>query len=229
MPLLLDLFCGAGGAAMGYSRAGFDVIGVDLHPQPNYPWPYRFIQADAMKILESGMIGELDIRAFDAIHASPPCQAYSRAMKHLAEGYPELIAPTLAALKELGVPWVVENVMGAPIPEWPTLFGDEGLLLCGSMFGLQVQRHRLFQTSFPIGRPSYCDHSVKVMNPHNAGARREWRIILGKGVPIERTWREEMGVGWMNSAEGREAIPPVYTEYIGRTFLGRVNDERSVS
>lgn len=229
---------------MGYRNAGFAVLGVDLEPQPRYPFKGRFIQADAMKILETGRVtGDLTLEAFDAIHASPPCQAYSRAMKHFAKGYPELIAPVIAALKETGKPWVVENVIGADLPDNFQLPRDlpweqetemeEGLMLCGSMFGLRVQRHRLFQTSFPCQCPRYCDHSrrlaafrdspAEVMNPHNAGARRKWRGILGEGVPIERTWREEMGVGWMNSAEGRESIPPVYTEYIGRKLIDSLN------
>jgi DNA (cytosine-5)-methyltransferase 1 len=206
---LLDLFCGAGGAASGYHRAGFEVTGVDLYPQPRFPFK-NFYRADAM---------EFPLDGFDAIHASPPCQAYSRAMKHLTSGYPMLIDAMLERLEHCKVPWVVENVPGSPLPEGPTLFGDEGLVLCGSMFGLRIQRHRLFQTSFPLAPPALCDHSQECMNPHNSGARRKWRSILGDGVPIERTWRDEMGVGWMDSHEGRESIPPVYTEYIGRHIM----------
>lgn len=216
MPLLLDLFCGGGGAAVGYYRAGFDVIGVDLEPQPRFPRFCRFIQADAMEILK----GPLD--EYDAIHASPPCQAYSQALKHMASGYPELIEPVLDRLREVDVPWVVENVIGSPLPKYDNLFGEHGLLLCGSMFGLKIQRHRLFQTSLSVDPPRYCDHSQVIMNPHNSRARKKWRGILGEGVPIERTWREEMGVGWMNGAEGREAIPPVYTQHIGYFLRSKV-------
>lgn len=217
---LLDLFCGAGGAALGYYRAGFEVTGVDLHPQPRFPQFMTFVQGDAMEVLAGK--GPVNPADFDAVHASPPCQAYSDALKHLASGYPELIEPVLEAFSGLEIPWVVENVPGSPLPPRSNLFGEEGLLLCGSMFGLQVQRHRLFQMSFPVDPPRLCDHSRKVMNPHNAGARKAWRKLLGEGVPIERTWREEMGVGWMNSEEGREAIPPAYTQHIGyymRTYL----------
>jgi DNA (cytosine-5)-methyltransferase 1 len=209
VPVLLDLFSGAGGAATGYYRAGFEVVGVDIEPQPRFPKFCRFIQADAMEILN----GPLD--EYDAVHASPPCQAYSDAMKHFATGYPELIEPVLSRLQQVDIPWVVENVPGSPLITGDTLFGDHGLLLCGSMFGLRVQRHRLFQTSVSVDPPRKCDHSQVVMNPHNSQARRKWRDILGDGVAIERTWREEMQVGWMNGPEGREAIPPVYTQHIG--------------
>jgi DNA (cytosine-5)-methyltransferase 1 len=235
---LLDLFCGAGGAASGYHRAGFEVTGVDLHPQPRFPFK-DFHQADAV---------EFHFDGFDVIHASPPCQAYSKAMKHLTSGYPMLIDTMLDRLKDSGVPWVLENVPGSPLPEAPNLFGENGLLLCGSMFGLRIQRHRLFQTSFPIDPPGVCVHDEnaldpdsdwgraaskyhsdfrvkkEVMNPHNAGARKEWRKKLGSR-PIERTWRDEMGVGWMDSHEGRESIPPVYTEYIGRHIMEKIRNE----
>ena len=232
---LLDLFCCAGGAASGYHRAGFQVTGVDLHPQPRYPFR-NFVQADAVKF---------PFKGFDAIHASPPCQAYSKAMKHLTKcktcgelgnhpehknhvfepEYPMLLDVMLDRLKDVGVPWVVENVPGSDLPVAPTLFGEQGLLLCGSMFGLRVQRHRLFQTSFDLSPPGYCDHTVEVMNPHNSGARKRWREILGPDVPIERSWRLEMGVGWMSPREGREAIPPVYTEYIGKHMMGLIGCE----
>jgi DNA (cytosine-5)-methyltransferase 1 len=140
----------------------------------------------------------------------------------MTSGYPELIEPVLGRLREVDVPWVVENVPGSPLITGDTLFDDHGLLLCGSMFGLRVQRHRLFQTSFSVDPPRRCDHSEMVMNPHNSQARRKWRGILGEGVPIERTWREEMGVGWMDAAAGRESIPPVYTTHIGHFLRNKV-------
>jgi DNA (cytosine-5)-methyltransferase 1 len=214
VPVLLDLFSGAGGSAVGYYRAGFNVIGVDIEPQPNFPPFCQFIQADAMKILE----GPLD--QYDAIHASPPCQAYSNALKHMASGYPELIAPVLERLQEIDIPWVVENVPGSPLITGDTLFGDHGVLLCGSMFGLRVQRHRLFQTSFPVMPPRYCDHSQVPMNPHNSASRKLWREKLSEDEFIERSWVDEMGLYWMGLREGREAIPPVYTQHIGY-FLRR--------
>jgi DNA (cytosine-5)-methyltransferase 1 len=214
---LLDLFCGAGGAAMGYHLAGFDVVGVDISRQPRYP--FAFIQADAMTFPLDG---------FDVIHASPPCQDYSKSMRHLASGYPRLIEEIRERLISSGLPWVIENVPGSSLPAQDDLFGAHGVELCGSMFGLRIFRHRLFQTSFAVTAPRGCDHSLMPMNPHNAGARRRWRVILDPGQAIERTWREEMGVGWMNGEEGREAIPPAYTEYIGKQFMEAANAEAAV-
>lgn len=234
-PLLLDLFCGAGGASAGYHRAGFDVAGVDAEPQPRYP--FAFIRADALAVMETLLAGETlyaDDRAyvladFAALTGSPPCQDYSKNMRHLASGYPRLIEPVREAFQAAGRPWVIENVAGAPLPAQDDLFGAHGTELCGSMFGLRIYRHRLFETSFPVMAPRGCDHSLLPMNPHNARSRQQWRQILGPGVPIERTWREEMGVGWMNGAEGREAIPPAMTEEIGLQLLAHLASTEAAS
>lgn len=201
-PKLLDLFCGAGGAAMGYHRAGFDVTGVDIKPQPRYP--FTFIQADAMTFPLDG---------FDAIHASPPCQDYSRAMRCFVQPgqYPRLIDPVRERLTAAAVPWVIENVPGAPLPHQSDLFGAHGVELCGSMFGLPIWRHRLFEVSSPLIAPRSCDHTCQPMNPHKA--KRP-----GGRTPESR-WREAMGVGWMDKDCGREAIPPAYTEYIGAQLM----------
>ena len=134
---MLDLFCGAGGAGMGYSRAGFDVVGVDINPQPHYP--FEFHQADALEYLADHW------REFDVIHASPPCQAYSMAStqwRKSGKQYPDLIKPTRTALQKTGKSYVIENVVGAPLIN-PTI-------LNGSFFGMRVRRTRLFETSFPI-------------------------------------------------------------------------------
>lgn len=142
---LLDLFCGAGGASVGYHRAGFEVVGVDLHPQPDYP--FEFWQADALTF---------DLTGFDAVHASPPCQLHTRA-KHLrvAQGGEskalDLVEPTRARLRSLGVPYVIENVPGAPL---------HGVTLCGSSFGLKVRRHRVFESNVYIP-PLACDHRAQ--------------------------------------------------------------------
>lgn len=136
-PLLLDLFCGAGGAAMGYHRAGFDVIGVDLNPQPRYP--FEFHQCDALEWLS------YEQNEFDAIHASPPCQRYTALAKGNnanVDDYPDLIAPTRELLQETGLPYVIENVPSAPL-RYP-------ITLCGEMFGLSVIRHRLFESNLPL-------------------------------------------------------------------------------
>ncbi len=209
-PRLLDLFCSAGGAAVGYARAGFDVTGVDITPQPRFP--YAFIQADAMTFPLDG---------YDAIHASPPCQDYSRAMRHLATPgrYPRLIGPIRDRLAAAGIPWVIENVVGAPLPHQSDLFGRHGVLLCGTMFGLRLWRHRLFETSFPVYAPCGCDHSLRPMNPHHGATRKRWREHLGPGVSVERVWHQEMGVGFMSGIEADEAIPPVYTAWLGRLLL----------
>lgn len=210
-PLCLDLFCGAGGAAMGYYRAGYAVIGVDLAPQPRYP--FRFHQGDALELLAELIAGRAVygflLDDLDLIHASPPCQhwsAMSNCKPGLAATYPALIAPVRALLRCTGLPYVIENVPGAPLVDPVTL--------CGSSFGLAVRRHRLFESCWPLYAPP-CDHKGYAMNPHNAAGRARMRR-LAPGRPIERTWREAMGVGWMGAHEGREAIPPAYTEHIGR-------------
>lgn len=220
MPVILDLFCGAGGCGTGYSMAGFEVVGVDIRPQKNYP--FRFVQADAMTFPLDG---------FDAIHASPPCQGYSKAMKHLSHGAPLLIDDVRKRLQTAGVPWVIENVEGSPLATCSTLFGEHGVMLCGSMFGLRVFRHRLFETSFPVNQPQRCDHSVAPLNPHRAdgdpggpiAGRARMRAEFGNDVNCEKVWAEEMGVAWMTRKEARQAIPPVYTEWIGRHMLNQNN------
>jgi DNA (cytosine-5)-methyltransferase 1 len=225
---LLDLFCGAGGAAMGYSRAGFDVVGVDINPQPHYP--FEFHQADAM---------EYPLGGFDAIHASPPCQAYSR-LRHLpwlkGREYPELIDGTRARLIEAGVPWAMENVEDAPMPG--------SIVLCGLMFGLPLYRHRRFETHDVIlFHPPHQKHT-SVLSPGGASLSTRYRgsggvtgvikeidrrSIAGheKGVLARAT--VALGIDWMNRAEITQAIPPAYTEFIGRHLIaalaGGTNDE----
>lgn len=206
MPRLLDLFCCAGGCSTGYARAGFEVVGVDLEPQPRYP--FTFHQADALSFPLDG---------FDAIHASPPCQDYSRALRHLASPQPRLIDQIRSRLITAGVPWIIENVMGAPLPSQSDLFGAHGTMLCGSMFGLAVYRHRLFEASFALRSPGPCVHDDLAMNPHNQRGRD--RIKADHAGDPEKAWRLEMGVSWMNKHEGREAIPPVYTEYLGMQLV----------
>ena len=134
-PKLLDLFCGAGGASMGYSRAGFEVVGVDIKPQPNYP--FEFIQADAIEYLDN-------CYKFDVIHASPPCQKFS-GMQHIHKNkdkHPDLITPTVKFLDKLNLPYVIETVIGAPL--------RIDLLLCGTMFELPIRKHRIFTSNIPM-------------------------------------------------------------------------------
>ena len=195
-PVLLDLYCKAGGCATGYHRAGFDVVGVDIQPQPRYP--YKFIQSDALVFLRSTR------QRFDVYHASPPCQADSEltpvAYKHL---HSQLISPTRELLLATGKPYVIENVEGAR----RRLINP--VMLCGSMFGLDVWRHRLFEcrgldfTLWP-----QCDHS------------RQPVVVSGRcrnrPEPNKAERSAAMGIDWMTCAELDEAVPPAYTEFLGR-------------
>jgi DNA (cytosine-5)-methyltransferase 1 len=187
-PRLLDLFCGAGGAAMGYARAGFEVVGVDIEPQPRYP--FEFHQADALTFPLAG---------FDAVHASPPCQHYANVTRWTGNqaDHADLVAAVRSRLA--GRVYVIENVIGAP------LVGP--VLLCGSMFGLRIRRHRLFEASVWLGLASTCRH------------RPDDLPFIHKG---ERAYADAMGCQWMSNREGRQAIPPAYTEFIGRQLLRAV-------
>lgn len=207
-PRLLDLYSCAGGAGMGYHRAGFEVVGVDIAPQPRYP--FEFHQGDAIAfLLEHG-------HEFDAIHASPPCQtftAYGRSdTKGWRERYDDFLAPTRDALRAQRTPYVIENVVGAPMVD--------PFMLCGSSFGLNVRRHRLFETSFPILTPP-CDHSWQKPRFKPSSTRTNLRSTVEVGVwriPLA-VQREAMGIDWMELRELSEAIPPAYTEFIGLQLL----------
>jgi DNA (cytosine-5)-methyltransferase 1 len=206
-PRLLDLFCGAGGAAMGYYRAGFDVVGVDNRPQPRYP--FEFHQGDALTWPMGG---------FDAIHASPPCQAYSamRTNWNARNDHPDLLPPTRVLLDISGLPWVIENVPGAPM--------DPLVLMCGSAFGLgipgyQLRRHRWFEVSgfWPMSLP--CQHSGPVIGIYGDHGR-DHRRKEGYGRYFTLAERQEaLGIDWMARDELDQAIPPAYTEHIGRQLL----------
>lgn len=199
---LLDLFCGAGGAAMGYARAGFDVLGIDIKPQRNYP--FAFVQADALDFLAGHWEG------FDVIHASPPCQEYS-ALKPVTgiSRYESgsLLPDALELLRFIGKPYVVENVPGSE-----HLMRDP-VMLCGTSFGLPIQRHRYFESPAGITAPG-CDHKGRVLNPHSQRGRERIYAEHGRGDP-EKVWREATGLAWLGRYEAREAIPPAYTEWIG--------------
>lgn len=210
-PRLLDLFSGAGGCTKGYQEAGFYVVGVDLRPMPNYCGD-EFVQADALEflrlVIEDGLCLGVPL---DAIHASPPCQHHAPVTRWRgsADDHPELIAPTRELLEETGLPWVIENVPGAPLATSSDLFGNNGVRLCGTMFGLSVRRHRLFETSFPISAPAACNH-----HPEDAS------FDHGSKQP-ESVYREAMGVPWMTVAESRQAIPPAFTRFIGEQLLNQ--------
>jgi len=213
-PQLLDLFCGAGGAAMGYHRAGFDVVGVDIEPQPSYP--FEFVQTDAMTFPLDG---------FDAIHASPPCQFYSNLKRR--QTHWRSIPPTRERLRAGGLPYVIENISDAG---WEL---DHPVRLCGSMFGLNVRRHRLFECSFPVMtqtcwhggqdeiRAYYGKKGWLVWTPAAANVQKQGRKPLLRGS-VELA-PEDMGIDWMHSwDELREAIPPAYTEHIGGYLLASI-------
>lgn len=199
---LLDLFCGTGGAAMGYHQAGFtEIVGVDIEPQSNYP--FEFVQADAMH-------SPVNLADFDLIHASPPCQKYSRSLKHRVTGdYPELVESTREMLVDL--PYVIENVVGAPLPA--------AFNLCGSSFGASYWRHRRFETSWFVLAPP-CSHDRPPLNPYNSKSRIRDGLRFGSMKALGAA----MGTDWMvKDAEITEAIPPVYTKFIGEQFLAQVD------
>lgn len=204
-PRILDLFCCQGGASAGYVAAGFDVTGVDLEPQPRYP--YRFIKGDALEFL---YYLDNDWSQFDAIHASPPCQAHSNAQRIQKNDHPDLIGPVRELLIATGLPYCIENVEGAPLlnPQ----------MLCGTMFGLRTYRHRLFETNFPWTAPLHGEHSIpqaKMGRPVKPG---EFMHVVGNFSGVDEA-REIMGMPWANRDGLREAIPPAFTEWIGSQLM----------
>jgi len=234
-PRLLDLFCGAGGAAVGYHRAGFDVVGVDIRPQPNYP--FEFVQDDFLRVQRDGAL-LLWVRdwGIDAVHASPPCQAHS-AGKNMWKGrlpddrHPELIGPTRELLIATGLPYVIENVVGAPLVDPVTV--------CGTSLGLGVKRHRLFESNVALMVPPCDGHAGFVVSvfgggalsrtPNRGGARDP---ETGRHSTMQRRVhvahdeaKVHMGIDWMNRDELSEAIPPAYTELIGHQLLAHVQAE----
>lgn len=220
-PVLLDLFCCAGGAAAGYHQAGFDIIGIDINPQPNYPYP--FWQDDALTVLRN-----LKSRGtVAAIHASPPCQAFS-AMKHMpdARQHPELVEPVRELLQEIGVPWVIENVPGAPL--------RNPMLLCGTMFGLgtagfELRRHRLFESNQPLLLPGPCQHEKPVIGVYGGHVRcRSTKYWRGTGADFPGHNKKQlamtaMGIEHpMTMQEISEGIPPAYTHHVGTQLLAQL-------
>lgn len=218
-PRLLDLYCCAGGGARGYQRAGFHVTGVDIKPQPRYAGDV-FIHGEALDyVARHG-------RAFDAIHASPPCQAYSICRNNGShKDAPKLIDETRRQLDRSGRPYVIENVATAPIENLP-IFGIHAVILCGASFGLgvngfELSRHRWFEANWPIrGLP--CKHTRgKTIGVYGNGTNSFHRAKFGRCITAEE-FRAAMGIGWMNRHELNQAIPPVYTEFIGRQLIERI-------
>lgn len=219
-PIVLDLFCCAGGAAKGYHDAGFDVVGVDINPQPHYP--YAFIQADALHFLDT-----TDLRPFAAIHASPECKAYTNCNLSPRHRYQRLIDAVRVRLQASGLPYVIENVAGAKKDL------HASLMLCGSMFGLPMQRHRLFESSVLMYPPRTCAHAGatiavyghSVWDSSLPGTPRKDGRARPDSVSIE-IGRAAMGCPWMTIDELAEAIPPAYTAWIGQFLMQAVIAER---
>ena len=215
-PRLLDLFCGAGGSAMGYHRAGFEVVGVDINPQPHYP--FEFHQADALTY---------PLEGFNCYHASPPCQEYSNSfniMKRFSQNrYPKLLAHTRKILKETGKPYVIENVMGAKYkPNQKD--GLQAHFLCGTMFQKQYHRHRLFETSFFWLSPGKC--RGKVIAGYGTGIKTRSMTLAHERKDIIIAALEQFEIDWMkHNEEIKEAIPPAYTEYIGKYLMEYLKNE----
>lgn len=210
----LDLFCGAGGASTGLYRAGFAVTGVDIKPQPRYP--FKFVQADALDAI---------LDRFSLIWASPPCQRFSDLAKRNgnADSWPDLIEPIRKKLESSGKHWVIENVEGVPL--------RNPIRLCGTMFkGLRVLRHRLFEASFPIVEPIH-PYPHPLVFTHDRRKRHFGRLgsewdnfvqVTGGGNCTIQNARAAMGIDWMTKAEINESIPPAYAEYIGRAAMADI-------
>jgi len=213
---------------MGYHRAGFEVVGVDIEPQPNYP--FEFIQGDAIETLKSMLRNDNQIagHTFDAIHASPPCQRYSGiqglavARNGAYKEHADLVGPTRALLQATGLPYVIENVVGAPL--------NNPITLCGSMFGLKVYRHRLFESNMYLFEQEHEPHDDQTPSAGNGISPKGFISICGTGgvrgmkaKEILEYWRMAMGIDWMNRAELAQAIPPAFTEFIGQQLMEQLS------
>ena len=218
-PRIADLFCGAGGAGMGLHRAGFEVVGFDIEDQPRYP--FEFVKADAL---------DVDLTGFDAVWASPPCQAFVDPNSGHDRGHPDLIAQTRDRLDDYGAPYIIENVDRAPLFNW--------IMLCGTMFGLLVIRHRRFELSplLPILVPP-CKHEGTVSNGDYAAVygrggkgprgRDEQGNHTREAAPVRPgpEWSEAMGIDWMKRDELTQAIPPAYSQHLGEQLMALLRSE----
>lgn len=213
-PRLLDLFCGAGGCSVGYHRAGFDVTGVDIELHTDYP--FDFVHANAMHVLT-----DMDyLRTFDVIHASPPCQRYSVTSSLHDADHPDLVGPVRAALLAWGGTYVIENVEGAPLPG--------ALVLCGTEFGLRsntgywLRRHRLFESNVFLLGAGGC-HCAGKRTAHVTGHLPAATYKGRSGNQMGRMEAHEaMGIDWMSNSDLVQAIPPVYTQWIGEQLLTHI-------
>jgi DNA (cytosine-5)-methyltransferase 1 len=221
---LLDLFCCQGGAARGYVDAGWEVVGVDIDPQPRYP--YRFQQMDALDALRILIDGHHLYAAnswwllsdFDFVHTSPPCQLYSKTHRINRSDSPDLIRPTRKLLEATGLPYVIENVMDAEAEL------RDPVMLCGEMFGLETYRHRLFETNWGLAAPEHPEHIARTTKMGRAPVDGEYMHIVGNFSGVDKG-REVMGMPWATREGLREAIPPAYTEWIGHQMLAAIRME----
>jgi DNA (cytosine-5)-methyltransferase 1 len=223
---LLDLFCGAGGCSVGYERAGFEVVGVDKEPQPNYP--FKFWEQDALRFLQLDWPQDVASN-FDAIHASPPCQFISAVTGEHRHKHANLIPRTRELLKATGLPYVIENVPPAPL--------HSPIMLCGSMFdpALDVRRHRLFEANWPLEAHHWgCRHDL-LMPRFDVYEHGKWRkastvpVYGSGGGKAKDHWAQAMGIDWMSHDEMAQAIPPVYTEFIGEQLMAHLNQLEKVA
>jgi DNA (cytosine-5)-methyltransferase 1 len=221
---LLDLFCCQGGAAVGYHRAGFDVVGVDIAPQPRYP--FAFVQAPVSAIMEmlladqpvpftiAGKTEWLFLGDFSCIHASPPCQGFTLAQRIQNREHVDFIDATRAMLEASRLPWIIENVEGAPL--------RDPVMLCGAMFhGLRVYRHRLFESNIALTSPDHPQHVAPLCKMGRPPAEGDFMHVVGNFSGVAQG-AAAMGIDWMNRDGLRESIPPAYTEYLGRQLLAHI-------
>ena len=223
---ILDLFCKAGGAAKGYSDAGFEVVGVDIVEQPNYP--FTFVQMDAIEFLKTQ-----DLSQFDAIHASPPCQAHSKC-QHLSSArnngqygnHQDFISETRTLLEQIGKPYIIENVEGAPLKNAISLYGSQ-------FENLYTQRRRLFESNIPLKLPEKKMQRHKTPTAGNGIGEDGWISICGSGgvrgmnaKQIVLYWGFALGgIDWMTREELAEAIPPKYTEFLGKQLINHIKTQ----
>jgi DNA (cytosine-5)-methyltransferase 1 len=207
---VLDTYCKQGGASMGYYLAGFDVIGVDLDDQPVYPFP--FIQGDAVEYIRTHGA------EYDLLAGSPPCRRYTKAQRIRGNEHPDLIPPTREAMESTGRPWIIENVEGAPLLDAVTL--------CGAMFGLRTYRHRLFESSLPLGTKLHPRHTAPVAKMGRRVQPGEFMHIVGNFTGAELA-REIMQMPWATRDGLRDAIPPAYSRFLGTQAAEQILAKRS--
>jgi len=210
---IADLFCGAGGAGMGLHRAGFEVIGFDIEPQKNYP--FEFHQQDALTV---------DLREFDAVWASPPCQLFTIGLNNTQlsdrDKHLDFITPIREIIVDSGLPYIIENVVSAPLQHW--------IMLCGTMFGLKVIRHRWFESTILLWSFGHSKHNGVLHNgDYIAVYNGKWRnsnsqYPIPKRFLTKSAWAHAMKIDWMTKQELSQAIPPDFSQHLGRQLFNHI-------